>query len=60
MLGYLYPKGDYCMKTWENPTVEELRIMQTQHGGTQSMNFDYSYLDSNGALHVTFEKNTES
>lgn len=48
------------MKTWENPVIEELSILETQHGGTQSMIFDNSYLDSAGALHVTFEKNTES
>ena len=40
------------MKTWENATVVEMTIAETQYGGTRSMVFDNSWNDTSGALHV--------
>ena len=42
------------MKVWENAAVVEMKIAETQHGGTASMSFDNSWHDGNGALHVQF------
>lgn len=43
------------MKIWENALVEEINIAETQYGGSVSMNFDNSWHDGNGALHVQFD-----
>lgn len=42
------------MKTWENALIEEISIAETQFGGKASMDFDNSWTDNNGALHVQF------
>ena len=46
------------MKVWESALVEEISIAETQFGGNASMNFDNSWNDANGALHVQFNKET--
>ncbi len=43
------------MKNWNMPAVEVVEISATQNGGMPSKNFDQSWYDENGALHVNFE-----
>lgn len=40
--------------TWDKPEVSKLEIKETMNGGMPSANFDQSWFDENGAIHVNF------
>lgn len=45
------------MKTWENAALVEMNIADTQYGSQPCMQFDNSWHDGNGAIHVQFGTN---
>lgn len=42
------------MMKWENAELEEISICETANGGEPSSNYDQSWHDDSGALHVNF------